>query len=54
MSLQQSVGHAVDGGDIGVFLLQLAQRLPMAAAKHHRRKNRPSRESGATILRSTL
>ena len=31
MSLQQSVGHTVDGGDIGVFLLQLAQRLPMAA-----------------------
>ena len=28
----------VDGGDIGVFLLQLAQRLPMAAAEHHRWK----------------
>ncbi len=36
MALQQSVGHAVDGGDIGVFLLQFAQRLPMAAAEHHR------------------
>ncbi len=41
MALQQSVGHAVDGGDIGVFLLQLAQRLPMAAAEHHRRKKSP-------------